>query len=89
VVGEIRVIIPVYTVCHARRNLQAFHARQVSLCVCLVEMQAQRKEHHYKNVFLHSLFDFEFVNHFRVHDVGVLYPDNLMPPAVFLVEFHQ
>ena len=31
--------------------------------MCPVEMQAQCKEHHYKDVFLHSLFDFEFVNH--------------------------
>ncbi|EXY41814.1 hypothetical protein M117_1137 [Bacteroides fragilis str. 3774 T13] len=30
---------------HARRDLQAFHARQVSLCVCLKRGQAQRKEY--------------------------------------------
>ena len=45
VVGEIRVTVPVNPVRHARRNLQALHARQVSLRPCLVEMQAQRKEH--------------------------------------------
>ena len=45
VVGEIRVTVPMNPVRHARRNLQALHARQVSLRPCLVEMQAQRKEH--------------------------------------------
>ena len=45
VVGEIRVVIPMHPVRHARRYLQALHARQVSLRPCLVEMQAQRKEH--------------------------------------------
>ena len=45
VVGEIRVVIPVHPVRHARRHLQTLHARQVSLRPCLVEMQAQRKEH--------------------------------------------
>ncbi|EXZ79461.1 hypothetical protein M144_1249 [Bacteroides fragilis str. 3-F-2  len=43
---------------HARRDLQAFHARQVSLRMCLKRGQAQRKEHHYKDVSFHSLFDF-------------------------------
>ena len=47
-VGEIATCVPMYPVRHARRDLQAFHARQVSLCMFLVEMQAQRKEHHYK-----------------------------------------
>ena len=45
VIGEIRVIVPMHPVHHARRYLQALHARQVSLRPCLVEMQAQRKEY--------------------------------------------
>ena len=89
VVGEIRVIVPMYPVRHARRNLQALHARQVSLRSCLVEMQAQRKECHYKDKFLHRLFDFEFVYLLGVHDVCVFHPDGLMPTAVLLVEFHH
>ena len=56
VVGEIRVIVPMHPVRHARRYLQAPHARQVSLRPCLVEMQAQRKECHYKDKFLHAHF---------------------------------
>ena len=34
-VGKIRVVVPMHPVRHACRDLQAFHARQVSLCVCL------------------------------------------------------
>ena len=88
-VGEIRVIVPMHLVRHARRYLQALHARQVSLRPCLVEMQAQRKECHYKDKFLHRLFDFEFVYLLGVHDVCVLHPDALVATAVLLVEFHH
>ena len=89
VVGEIRVTVPMHPVRHACRYLQALHARQVSLRPCLVEMQAQRKECHYKDKFLHRLFDFEFVYLLGVHDVGVLYPDALVAPAVLLVKLHH
>ena len=44
VIGEIAFTVPVNAVRHAARNLQAFHSRQTSLCVCLVESQAQHKE---------------------------------------------
>ena len=47
VIGKITFTVPVNTVRHAARNLQAFHSRQTSLCVCLVKSQAQhKKEHH-------------------------------------------
>ncbi|EXY66435.1 hypothetical protein M085_1079, partial [Bacteroides fragilis str. 3986 N(B)19] len=35
------------TVRHAARDLQTFHSRQTSLCVCLVKSQAQRKKEHH------------------------------------------
>src|SRR5699024_2597043 len=38
---------PVNTVRHAARDLQTFHSRQTSLCVCLVKSQAQRKKEHH------------------------------------------
>ena len=44
VISEITFTVPVNTVRHAARNLQAFHSRQTSLCVCLVESQAQHKK---------------------------------------------
>ena len=44
VISEIAFTVPVNAVRHAARNLQAFHSRQTSLCVCPVESQAQHKK---------------------------------------------
>ena len=44
VISEIAFTVPVNTVRHAARNLQTFHSRQTSLCVCLVKSQTQRKK---------------------------------------------
>ena len=47
VIGKITFTVPVNTVRHAARDLQTFHSRQTSLCVCLVKSQAQRKKEHH------------------------------------------
>ena len=44
IIGEITFTVPVNTVRHAARNLQTFHSRQTSLCMCLVKSQAQHKK---------------------------------------------
>ncbi len=44
VINAISFTVPVNTVRYAARDLQAFHARQISLCVCPVKSQAQHNE---------------------------------------------
>ena len=44
VISEITFTVPVNTVRHTTCNLQTFHSRQTSLCVCLVKSQAQHKK---------------------------------------------
>ncbi len=82
IIGEITFTVPVNTVRHATRNLQAFHSRQTSLCVCLVESQAQHKKGLIQHI-LSCLFDFKFVNHFGCHDIRVFHPDSLVSAPFF------